>query len=132
MYCTSKALQEIRINSAMPFLNELSMGDIFGGMTFLFHIMYRYITIKLGNVRTKGNRRYVLLKVTFSIGSIQEGEQGVEADSKGAAAIPTTERTLHYLWLYYSLSHVSLFMQLLVLSVMEILHQIIIIKPVIM
>lgn len=71
------------------------------------------------------------LKVTFSF-SINTGRRaGGGADSREAAAIPTIVRTLHYLWLYYCLSVFSLFMQLLVLSVMEILHQIIIIKPLI-
>lgn len=121
-----------RINSSMPFYNEFRW-MIFLEMTFLYHVMYRYMTIKLEMLGERETSDMHFLKVTFSfsINTVQEGELEVEADSREATATPATVRTQHYLWLYYCLSVFSLFMQLLVLSLMEILHQIIIIRPVI-
>lgn len=75
-----------------------------------------------------------ILKVTFSFRSIQEGELKVEADSRKAAAIPgKSGHSIIYGFIIAidSTDVFSLFMQLLVLSVIEILQQIIIIKPVV-
>ena len=59
-----KPLEEIALNPTRPLCNEFGW-MIFLEMTFLYHVMYRYMTITLGNVRAKGNKQYVLFKGNY-------------------------------------------------------------------
>lgn len=106
------------------------MADIFGhDLPVSCHVaVYDHY---LGKYYDKGKQEICTFKSNFFLPflqSIQEGELEVKEDCRHAATKPTTVSTLHCLWFHYSIPIFCLFMQLLIFSLMDVLHLIIIIK----
>lgn len=62
--------------------------------TFVYHVMYQDVTIKLGKCWRREKQAICSFKGSvFPFRSIQEGEPEVEADTREAAAAPSSQVT---------------------------------------